>query len=197
MVRLPAPSFRRISAAKMTFMRVPAFSLLLLIAAALVPAPASAQSWFPWFGGGYRPTDHPVPGGVFDSLRPGGVAPAKPGTAPTDANAGADAAKPVETPPPYEGDFSRLAEILGALHYLGPLCGEKEKERWRGEMQGLLESEQPSANRRDRLVGSFNRGYQSYAQTYRNCTPAADLVIRRYLDEGAKLSRDIATRYGN
>ena len=195
MARLPAPLFRRISTAKMVFMRVRTLSFLLLIAATLVPAPASAQSWFPWFGGGYRPS-RPVPGGVFDTLRPFGAPGVNPPAAKKDANA-PNAAKPTDTPPPYEGDFSRLAEILGALHYLGPLCGEKEKERWRGEMQGLLESEQPTTDRRDRLVGSFNRGYQSYEQTYRNCTPAADLVIRRYLDEGARLSRDIATRYGN
>ena len=34
-------------------------------------------------------------------------------------------------------------------------------------------------------------------QTYRTCTPAADLVIRRYLAEGAKISRDITARYAN
>jgi uncharacterized protein (TIGR02301 family) len=179
----------------MVSMRVPTVPLLLLLAAVIVPAPASAQGWFPWFGGGYRPSR---PGGVFDTLRPWGAPGPKPGTAKKDAKEPEAAfAKATETPPPYEGDFSRLAEILGALHYLGPLCGEKEKERWRGEMQGLLETEQPSADRRDRLVGSFNRGYQSYEQTYRNCTAAADLAIRRFLDEGARLSRDIATRYGN
>lgn len=197
-MRLPAPLFRRISSAKMMSMRVPAVSLLLLIAATLMPVPASAQSWFPWFGGGYRPSRPPQPGGVFDTLRPfGAPTPAKPRLPKQDAKTGDQPTKPTDTPPPYEGDFSRLAEILGALHYLGPLCGEKEKERWRGEMQGLLESEQPTADRRDRLVGSFNRGYQSYEQTYRNCTPAADLVIHRFLDEGARLSRDIATRYGS
>jgi uncharacterized protein (TIGR02301 family) len=181
----------------MMFMRVSTASLLLLIAAALMPEPASTQSWFPWFGGGYRPGTS-RPGGVFDTLRPWGApAPTKPGLPKQDAKTGDQPAKPTETPPPYEGDFSRLAEILGALHYLGPLCGEKEKERWRGEMQGLLEAEQPSADRRDRLVGNFNRGYQSYEQTYRNCTPAADVAIHRFLDEGARLSRDIATRYGN
>jgi uncharacterized protein (TIGR02301 family) len=176
----------------MTFMRVLAALLLLLIAA----APAAAQGWFPWFGGGYRPQRPPPPGGVFDTLRPWGAPAARP--APKQDAKGAEPQKPVETPPPpYEGDFTRLAEILGALHYLGPLCGEKEKERWRTEMQGLLETEQPTADRRERLVGSFNRGYQAYEQTYRNCTPAADLVIHRYLDEGARLSRDIATRYGS
>jgi uncharacterized protein (TIGR02301 family) len=106
-------------------------------------------------------------------------------------------AKIIETPPAYEGEMARLAEILGALHYLRPLCGAKDGSRWRSEMQGLIESEQPPAERRDRMIASFNRSYVAYEQTYRNCTPAADLAIRRFLDEGARLSREIATRYGN
>jgi len=27
--------------------------------------------------------------------------------------------------------------------------------------------------------------------------PAADIVIRRYMEEGAKIARDITARYGN
>ena len=27
------------------------------------------------------------------------------------------------------------------------------------------------------MIASFNRGYRGYQQTYRNCTPAADVVI--------------------
>ncbi|HLL27983.1 MAG TPA: TIGR02301 family protein [Xanthobacteraceae bacterium] len=183
-------------------MRVLVLLLLWCLALALVPAPAAAQGWMPWFGGGYRPSQaRPVPGGVFDTLRPWNAPnvtpPGTPGATKKDVKTD-DAAKSTEIPPPpYEGEFSRLAEILGALHYLGPLCGEKEKGRWRDEMQGLLEAEQPTADRRDRLVGNFNRGYQAYEQTYRNCTAAADLVIHRFLDEGARLSRDIASRYGN
>ncbi len=102
-----------------------------------------------------------------------------------------------ETPPPYEGDMSRIAEILGALHYLRPLCGAAEKERWRDEMQELINSEQPPAARRDRMIANFNRSYNAYEQTYRTCTPSADLAIKRFIDEGAKLSREIATKYGN
>ena len=47
------------------------------------------------------------------------------------------------------------------------------------------------------MVASFNRGYRGFAQSYRTCTPAADLVIRRYLEEGAKISRDVTARYSN
>jgi uncharacterized protein (TIGR02301 family) len=47
------------------------------------------------------------------------------------------------------------------------------------------------------MVASFNRGYSGFQQSYRICTPAADIVIRRYMDEGAKIARDITGHYGN
>lgn len=100
-------------------------------------------------------------------------------------------------PPPYEADLMRLSEILGALHYIRPLCGAAEATRWRDEMGALLEAESPSDARRGRLVAAFNRGYESYAQVYRSCTPSAELASQRYLETGAKLSRDIAARYGS
>lgn len=112
------------------------------------------------------------------------------------AGLGADpaAAQPAA---PFERDLQRLSEILGALHYLRPLCGAKEGQKWRQQMQALLEAEAPGGERRNRLVASFNRGYLGFQQTYRTCTPAADYAIRRYLDEGARLARDIAARYAD
>lgn len=100
-------------------------------------------------------------------------------------------------PAPYDGDLQRLAEILGALHYLRGICGANDAQRWRNEMQALLDAETPSGERRNRLQMRFNRGYRGFQQTYRTCTPAADVVIRRYLDEGAKIAREIAGRYSN
>jgi uncharacterized protein (TIGR02301 family) len=98
---------------------------------------------------------------------------------------------------PYEGDLQRLSEILGALHYLRDLCGAREGQTWRNEMQALVDAEAPSGERRERLVASFNRGYRGFQQTYRTCTPAADYAIRRYLQEGSKIARDITARYAN
>ena len=98
---------------------------------------------------------------------------------------------------PYESDLQRLSEILGALHYLRDLCGAREGQTWRNEMQALVDAEAPSGERRERLVASFNRGYRGFQQTYRTCTPAADTAIRRYLDQGAKISREITARYAN
>jgi len=93
--------------------------------------------------------------------------------------------------------MQRLAEILGALHYLRAICGSNEGQTWRNEMQALIDAEAPGGDRRERLTGSFNRGYRGFQQTYRTCTPAANIAIRRYLDEGAKIARDITARYAN
>ncbi len=100
-------------------------------------------------------------------------------------------------PAPFDGDLQRLAEILGALHYLRAVCGANEGQKWRNEMQALVDAETPDGDRRNKIIASFNRGYRGFQQTYRTCTPAADLAIRRYLEEGAKISRDITARYAN
>ena len=98
---------------------------------------------------------------------------------------------------PYDTELQRLAEILGALHYLRPLCGVSEGQKWRTEMQALVDAEAPGGERRNRMITAFNRGYRGFQQTYRTCTPAADLVIRRYLDEGARIARELTARYAN
>ena len=100
-------------------------------------------------------------------------------------------------PAPYDSDLQRLAEIMGALHYLRPLCGTNDGQRWRNEMQALVDAEAPSGPRRGLIVTSFNRGYRGFQQSYRACTPAADTAIRRYLEEGSKIARDITARYAN
>jgi len=113
------------------------------------------------------------------------------------AFAAAGGARASESVAPYDRELERLAEILGALHYLRAVCGANEGQKWRNEMQALLDAETPQGERRARLMASFNSGYRSFQQTYRTCTPAASLVIRRYLTEGAKIAREITTRYAN
>jgi len=98
---------------------------------------------------------------------------------------------------PFDGDLQRLAEILGALHYLRGVCGSNEGAKWRNQMQALIDAETPSGDRRARMIAAFNRGYNGFQQTYRTCTPAAIVAIRRYVDEGAKISRDLTARYAN
>jgi len=100
-------------------------------------------------------------------------------------------------PAPFDADLQRLAEILGALQYLRTICGANEGAKWRNEMQALIDAEAPSGERRQKIVARFNIGYRGFQQTYRSCTPAADIAIRRFLDEGARIARDITARYAN
>jgi len=100
-------------------------------------------------------------------------------------------------PSTLDDSLQRLSEILGALHYLRGVCASNEGAKWRNEMQALLDAEASSGDRRSKLTAAFNRGYRGFQQTYRSCTPAADLAIRRYLDEGAKLAREVTARYSN
>ena len=102
-----------------------------------------------------------------------------------------------QAPAPFDGNLQRLAEIMGALHYLRALCGADEGMKWRTEVQALIDAEAPSGDRRTRMIAAFNRGYRGFQQTYRNCTPAADVVIRRYLDEGSRIAREVTARYAN
>jgi uncharacterized protein (TIGR02301 family) len=39
---------------------------------------------------------------------------------------------------PFDGDLQRLAEILGALHYLRGVCGSNEGPKWRNQMQAPI-----------------------------------------------------------
>lgn len=97
---------------------------------------------------------------------------------------------------PFEPGLMRLAEVLGSLHFLRNLCGETGSQ-WRGEMERLIESENPDPERRARFIASFNRGYRSFGASYTHCTVSATEAISRYMKEGETLTRDIASRYGN
>jgi uncharacterized protein (TIGR02301 family) len=119
---------------------------------------------------------------------PHGGAPAAPPQAPASLQ---------NQPAPYDHDLQRLSEILGALHFLRAVCGTNEGQKWRDEAQALIDAEAPTGTRHDQMVASFNRGYRGFQQSYRTCTPAAGVVIRRYLEEGATIARDITARYAN
>ena len=113
------------------------------------------------------------------------------------AGANAPAGAQAQAPAPFDPNLQRLAEILGALHYLRGICGANEGQKWRNEVQALIDAEAPTGERRARMIASFNRGYRGYQQSYRTCTPAADLVIRRFLEEGSKIAREVTARYAN
>ncbi|WP_395516792.1 TIGR02301 family protein [Pseudorhizobium flavum] len=102
-----------------------------------------------------------------------------------------------DKPAPYDQQLSRLAEILGSLHYLRTLCGETSDD-WRTAMQDLLNADTESEpKRRERLTAAFNRGYRSFAAVHTTCTDAARTAEERHRNEGATLAGEIAARFGN
>jgi uncharacterized protein (TIGR02301 family) len=164
--------------------------LLAFLLTFCLAAPAHAQFWG-------APMAPPAPVGPPPAPKP--PATAKPGT--PGAAPGQTAATPQpstqDQPAPYDRDLERLSEILGALHFLRGICNSDEGQKWRNEAQALIDAEAPTGDRHDQMVAGFNRGYRGFQQSYRTCTPAADAVIRRYLEEGAKIARDITARYAN
>jgi uncharacterized protein (TIGR02301 family) len=158
------------------------FLLAITLAFCLV-APARAQFW------NAPPTQAPA-------ARPAPAKPAAPAAHPV-APVGPPAPPPQDIPTPYDPDLERLSEILGALHFLRGICNSHEGQKWRNEAQALIDAEAPTGNRHDAMVASFNRGYRGFQQSYRTCTPAADAVIHRYLEEGAQIARDITARYAD
>ena len=151
---------------------------------ALVPslgAPPAAAQFFPYpFGQQPAPPQRPRP-----------APPPRPKLLPQPEPA------PSAAPTPYDPDLRRLAEILGALHFLRGICGSNEGQKWRSEALALINAEAPSGPRHDQMVQAFNRGYSGFQQSYRTCTPAANVAIHRYLQEGAQIARDITAHYAN
>ena len=92
---------------------------------------------------------------------------------------------------PYDDKLFRLAEILGAVHYLRELCSANEGQAWRDRMQDLMTAEGSSALRKARLTRAFNQGYRSYSRTYNTCSPSAQTAITRFLSEGTQLSEGL------
>ncbi len=114
-----------------------------------------------------------------------------------DADGDAATARPSTSNAAYMAPLSRLSSILGSVHFLRTLCGDSEAGIWRQKMSDLLAAQAPSEADRRQLVASFNSGYRAFEATYRRCTPAARLAVARYQNEGATLSREISTRFGN
>ena len=96
--------------------------------------------------------------------------------------------------PPYQKQMERLAEIMGSLYFLQPLCAAGEED-WRAQMAELITLDEPDEDRRQRLAGAFNVGYTAYSRFHRACTPAAREATTRLLVEAERTARDIHTRF--
>ncbi len=158
------------------------FGFCLLAAGVLAWAPiAEAQFfWSPFFQQEQprKPKVRPKPAAPADDLPP---------IVPKESS--------VPPPPddrPYDTKLLRLAEVLGAVHYLRELCGAQEGQLWRDQMKEILKNEGSTAVRRAKLVNSFNDGYRGYRRTYRSCTSSATVAITRFSTEGAQIATALA-----
>lgn len=187
-------------------MRRPILALAVIGAAALV-GPAQAQGILDLLGGIGQPERAPrpardVPASGGEARKPPAAAkvkkPAKPQSAtPATPAPAATTSSVAAPPPPYQAQLVRLSELLGSLAFLRDLCPEKDGAEWRDKMSALLEAEAPNGPRRDAYTAAFNRGFRGYELTYRTCTANAKAVTARFLDEAAKISRDVSYRYGS
>ncbi|MBO0345504.1 TIGR02301 family protein [Roseibium sp. CAU 1637] len=107
----------------------------------------------------------------------------------------ASRAQTTEDTVPYDDELMRLAEVMGALHSLQPMCGPDEAPTWRDRMIALLDVETEPGNRRRRYIEHFNQGYRGFSSTYRTCTPAARLAMKQYVSEGQTLIRNVTGRF--
>ena len=96
--------------------------------------------------------------------------------------------------PPYQQDMQRFATIMGALYHLDDLCA-KSGNNWRNEFAELMELEEVDDDRRSRLTASFNEGYYDFSRLHLRCTPNAQLVLKRFIAEGAAIAKNIHTRF--
>jgi uncharacterized protein (TIGR02301 family) len=142
-------------------------------------APIAEAQFFGWF-------DAPR------AQRPRAVKPRPPGDDLPPIIPRESTAPPPPDDRPYDNKLMRLAEILGAVHYLRELCGAQEGQIWRDQMKEILRNEGTTAVRRAKLVNSFNDGYRGYRRTYRTCTPSATLATTRFSTEGATIAASLA-----
>ena len=157
------------------------FCVLALEMLAWAPIAEAQFFWSPFFQAQpvARPKVHPAkPKPPADDLPP--IVPKE------------SAAPPPPDDRPYDAKLLRLAEILGAVHYLRELCGAQEGQLWRDEMKEILKNEGSTAVRRAKLVNGFNDGYRGYRRTYRSCTSSAAVAITRFSTEGAQIAMALA-----
>lgn len=92
---------------------------------------------------------------------------------------------------PYDEKLMRLAEVLGAVHFLRELCAGTDGQMWRDRMRELLDAEGSTALRKARLTRSFNNGYRSYSRTYIACTPTAQTAVTRFMTEATDIAETL------
>ena len=104
-------------------------------------------------------------------------------------------AQPAET---YRDTYpvEALAGVLGGLHYIYFACEGRDAQLWRETMLELLEHEAPTrGGYRDRLIETFNGGFQEQQRNRTRCGAEAEMVERRLATRGRSLSEELRREY--
>ena len=89
-----------------------------------------------------------------------------------------------------------LAGVIGELHAIDFACAGRGAQIWRDTMVELLEHEAPTRGaHRDRLIASFNDGFQSQQRNRTRCGAEAELQERRLATRGRALSEQLRREY--
>ena len=86
----------------------------------------------------------------------------------------------------------RLAEIMGALHYVQGLCDPANSEFWRDRMQEMLRLEKPSLEQKNALTLQFNAGYDAASTKFSSCTDEARTLASAKATEGEAIAQSLA-----
>lgn len=97
----------------------------------------------------------------------------------------------------FPAKAAQLAETLGAVHHLRALCDTNEGQLWRNKMIEMIDRLKPDEAGRQRLVKHFNDAYYRYRNTYPACTVTAARQADRLMQDGQRLSEELAAQgYG-
>ena len=146
------------------------FAAVWLASASFAYSPPAKAQFFNWFNSEPAPKPRARVRPPGDDLPP--IVP-KESTAP-----------PPPDDRPYDNKLMRLAEILGAVHYLRELCGAQEGQLWRDQMKEILKNEGTTAVRRAKLVNSFNRRLPRLSAHLPHLHPIGDARHRQVQHRG-------------
>lgn len=94
----------------------------------------------------------------------------------------------------YSQKINKLAEILGSLQFISQIC-PNNNENWREYMRQLILIQQIPLDREEELIGHFNRSYNSLANSYSQCTIAAQKAQQYFLKQGEELIIDLLQKH--
>lgn len=89
-----------------------------------------------------------------------------------------------------------LAKNLGQLHYLRTLCFGATDQTWRQYAQGMMDVEaKDDAERRRKLIKSFNEGYYDQKARFAQCSDAVSTDAAALAENGRHLASMLGDPY--